>query len=252
MPLVVRIWLPVLLLVLAGCSLAPSKPQPQVAEVLLWQALAVQQQEFSSIRGVAKIRIDRETGSQRSTQVVLAEKPDRFRAEVLSMFGLPLLSVASDGELLAVSIPPRHQFYQGPPSAENLQRFTHVPLAARDLVQLLLHQIPLIDYRHSHAEPGPRLVLERADGVQQQLDFAGDLTLVGASYFDQNASPWMTVRYTEFTAGLQKFPRRLEVALPQLPAAFQLELSELEINPVLSADKFSLPVPAGSVVRPLL
>jgi len=247
----IRLWLPLLLLVPAGCSLAPPKPRPIVAEALLWQSLAVQQQAFSALRGMAKIRIDNETNSQRSTQVVLAQKPDRFRAEVLSMFGQPLLSVVCNGELLAVSIPSRRQFYQGVPSAENLQRFTRVPLAATDLVQLLLHQVPLIDFRQSHAEPGPILVLERADGVRQRLDFDSDLRLVGASYFDQDNNLWMSVAYADFLAGPEMVPRRVEIALPQQQLDAQVELSELEVNPVLSADKFRLPVPAGSVVQPL-
>jgi len=243
--------LPFLLFVPAGCSLAPPKPRPLVAESLLWQSLAVQQQAFSALRGMAKIRIDNETGSQHSTQVVLAEKPDRFRAEVLSMFGQPLLSVVCNGELLAVSIPTRRQFYQGVPSAENLQRFTRVPLAATELVQLLLHQVPLIDFRQSHVEPGPGLVLERADGVRQRLEFDSDLRLVGASYFDQDNNLWMSVAYADFLTGPDMVPRRVEIALPQQHLDAQVDLSELEVNPVLSADKFHLPVPAGSVVQPL-
>lgn len=237
------------LLALGGCSLTAPVAKPLVSEPLLWQALDRQQQAFSSLRGVAKIRIENFTGPRSSTQVVLAAKPDRFRAEVLSMFGQPLLSVASDGQQLAVSIPSRRQFFQGAPNAENLQRFTRLPLAMTDLVHLLLHQVPLIDTRLSYAEPGPSLVLEGADGLRQRLDFDTALTLVGATYFDRETKPWMTVSYADFTADARKFPQRVEIDLPQAEVAAQLTLSELEINPNLPADKFRLPVPAGSTVQ---
>jgi len=236
-------------LILGGCSLTPPVPKPLIAESLLWQALDRQQQAFSSLRGLAKIRVENFTGPQSSTQVVLVEKPDRFRAEVLSMFGQPLLSVASDGQQLSVSIPSRRQFFQGTPNAENLLRFTRIPLEMTDLVHLLLHQVPQIDAHRSYAEPGPSLVIEGAEGYRQRLDFDHALTLVGATYFDQASRPWMTVRYTDFAADARMFPQRVEIDLPQAEVAAQVTLSELEINPVLSADKFRLSVPAGSTVQ---
>jgi outer membrane lipoprotein-sorting protein len=243
--------LTLLVLVLPGCSLKPPVPLPVVAEGLLLAALSDQQQQFSSLRGMAKIDITTADETLRSSQLILATKPDRFRVEVLPMFGPPLLSMAIDGTEMAVSIPSRREFYRGPASAENLRRFTHVPLAADLLVQLLLHQVPLINYQQSRSEPGPKLVLDDNGDHQQFLEFDHQLRLTGATFLDSWRRPWLRVQYAGFDAGGSGFPHRIEVSLPQLEVTARIELSELEVNPLLAKDKFQLSVPAGLTVQPL-
>lgn len=239
-----------LILLPTGCAVAPRAPAPMVSETLLDQALEAQQRQFSSLRGMADVRIEDFSGSRRSTQLILAEKPDRFRAEVLSMFGQPWLSMASDGTTLGVSLPSRRQFFQGDPSAENLQRFIRLPLEVRDLVHLLLHEVPMIDARQRRSIAGPRLVLT-GPGGEQHLEFDGRLRLVAATYLDQASEPWMRVRYAAFSPGHEDFPLRIEIELPGSSTRVEVELSELEINPVLDDALFRLTVPAGSDVKPL-
>lgn len=247
------LWLLLSLVVMlpTGCAVAPRTPAPEVAETLLIQALETQQRQFSSLRGMARVRIEDFSGSRRSTQLVLVEKPDRFRAEVLSMFGQPLLSIASDGATLGVSLPSRRQYYQGAPSAENLQRFIRLPLVVGDLVHLLLHEVPMIDARQRSSTVGPGLVFTASSGEQQRLEFDSRLRLVAATYLDQAANPWMLVRYSAFDSTHSDFPHRIEIELPRSASKVEVEFSELEINPVLADELFRLPVPAGSDVLPL-
>jgi outer membrane lipoprotein-sorting protein len=240
-----------LVLFLSGCSLKPQVPPPVVAEELLLAALEEQQQQFSSLRGMAKIEISTAGDTSRTSQLILAAKPDRFRAEVLQILGPPLLSLAIDGTDMAVSIPSRRQFYQGPASSENLRRFTRVPLEIDELVHLLLHQVPLINYRQIRSEPGPKLILDDADGYHQHLEFDSQLRLIGATYLDSWRRPWLIVKYSDFDLAGNGFPHRLEVSMPQLEVNARVVLSELEVNPLLAENKFRLSVPAGVPVQPL-
>jgi len=238
------------LLTLFGCSVTPPAPLPLVADDVLLQALAEQEQQYTSLRGIAKVGIENNSGALRSTQIVLAEKPDRFRAEILSTFGQPVVSMASDGAIMSVSIPSQRQFYQGVPSAESLARFTGIPLEVRDVVHLLLHQVPLIAYSQIRSEPGPSLILTDLAGSRQRLDFDHLLRLTGASYFDGGEHPWMLVRYTQFKEE-KGFPHQLDLSLPREGVEARVELRELDINLALTDDKFHLLVPEGIPVQPL-
>ncbi len=66
--------------------------------------------QVTSVQGLAKVKVHTPEKSLNGTQVILAEKPNRLRAETLSPFGSPLLLLAADGKNLGVSLPSRNTF----------------------------------------------------------------------------------------------------------------------------------------------
>jgi len=244
-----------LLALLLGACAVP-RPAPVVPTADRDQLVGRLQQlarAYSSLRGLAKVRLATGEGVRTSSQVLIAERPDRFRVEVLAMFGTPLAILASDGSLFSAYLPGRSEFYRGPASADNLRRFIRLPLAARDLVGLLLYQPPLLENRDSWAvttPQGPQLILENASGAHQEIEFDSGLRVVASRYFDAEGTLQLSARYDQF-ASESGFPSRMQLQLPGEELTAEIEFSELEINAAIDAGLFRLAPPAGLEVRPL-
>jgi hypothetical protein len=126
-------------------------------------------------------------------------------------------------------------------------------VTAEQLVRLALYDVPLIAYgdrvviRH---EQGYRLLLNGADGQRQQLDFDTAGRLLSATYL-RGEEPLLKVAYDRFDDDLQDFPRQMTVTMPDQAASLSLVYSDIELNPELAAERFTLLPPAGVVPEAL-
>ena len=140
LPLLLAGWL--LLLALSGCATLPRElsatPAGQEVGHSLLDDWLTRRGQYSTVQGVAKVRVQTAERTVTGTQVILAEAPDRLRAETLSPFGTPLLLLAADGTELGVLLPGDNLFYQGRATPENIGRFTRLPFRLADLVGILL------------------------------------------------------------------------------------------------------------------
>jgi hypothetical protein len=95
------------------------------------------------VRGVrARLRYSAPEESRSAKQLVIAERPDRLRFEILSPFGAVFVLTAADGALAAWTRS-ESTVYRGSASAENLQRYAQVDLPVATAVDLLLGTPPL-------------------------------------------------------------------------------------------------------------
>ncbi len=225
-----------------------------VTSDLLLERLQTLAAAFESLRGIAKVRIEAGGESLSGNQVLLIQKPDLLRAETLSPFGNPLLLVAVDGKTLNVMIPGEGRFLTGEASYRNIQRFTRLPLELTDLVQLLLCQVPIISHRNgqvSAAEDGAfRLVLTDAEAGRQELLFDRELRLVRSEYY-QGEVLLLLVEYGRFAPGEPPFPYSMRLEMTSNKEVATLNFSDVELNPSIPAERFSLSPPAGYAVEPL-
>lgn len=238
-----------LLVLLAGCAAPQVKSLPQLPRETLQAALQQQQQQFTGVSAMAKVQIDNRGETLASDQALLVALPDRLRSETLSMFGQPLLSLASEAGELEVFIPSRQQFLRGEASAANLLRYARLPLTVDELVRLLLHRVPLLVASEVVAKPGPVLELSGDRGFRQILYFDEQTRLVGADYFDSRGELWLQLGYADFAAQ-NGFPTRMELTLPQDRISASVRLSDIEVNPVIADNKFRLKVPEGISPQP--
>jgi hypothetical protein len=244
------------LLLLAACVPRPSVPPtvPPASETVLLERLAEDARAFRSLQGLAKVRVERGGQSMGGTQVLLAEKPGRLRAETLSPFGQPLLLMATDGLELTVMIPSDGRFYRGEASARNVQRFTRLPLQLTDLVHILLYQVPIIghDRRTLTIEEGSGYLLVLLDetGRRQELRFNRELHLVEVAYFI-DADLQLRVRYDKFMGEAHPFPQSALLEMPALDAEASLVFSEVRTNVAIPAERFLLTPPPGAEILPI-
>jgi hypothetical protein len=254
-----RIAASLLLLILAACVPRPPVPAvpavaPPVSEEILLESLAQNARAFQSLQGLAKVRINAGGRSLSGTQVLLAEKPDRFRAETLSPFGQPLLLMATDGRELDVMIPSEGRFYRGEASPENVQRFTRLPLRLPDLVHLLLYEVPVIGHGERTLAAGEEgdylLTLFGESGRLQKLRFDAALRLVESAYFRDDVLQ-LRVSYDKLQGDLHYFPRSVFLEMPALNAEGSLAFSDVRTNVAIPPERFTLSPSPGMEILPI-
>jgi outer membrane lipoprotein-sorting protein len=245
------------LLALSGCATLPvSQPGTLAAgetgRTLLaeWLQRSAQPQ---SVQGVAKVRVQTPQRTLSGTQVILAETPDRLRAETLSPFGTPLLVLAADGTQLAVLLPGDNLFYHGQATPENLGRFTRLPLRLADLVGILLSRPPLLTYQQldafALADGGWRI--ELAAGQRRQLlHFDAALRLVEVHYLTAGVLQLQLV-YGDYAESGDNLPRRIELQLPLQQTQASLLFNQLEADRQLLPALFTLEPPPGATISGL-
>ena len=241
---------------LAGCAPRPASiPEttlPGVASEALLQLVKTSGTSIQTVRGLAKVKLVGKDRSVGFSQVLLVAFPDRLRAESLSPFGSPLLILASDGSDLEVLLPGEGRFLQGPASAENLRRFTRIPLRLADLVSLLLYR-PLLLSWDSMRQDGDgrnlyRLILDGPQDRRQVFTFDAGKRLIGAAYY-HGTDLLLEVKYGDFLAAAPLYPQRVELSVPGSGIDATVRFQDVALNVNLPADRFRLQPPAGARVE---
>jgi hypothetical protein len=238
----------------AGCATLPAyQPGVSVAEdvgrTLLHDWLATSRRH-DTLQGVAKVRVQTAERSVSGTQVLLAERPDRLRAETLSPFGTPLLVLAADGRDLGVWLPGENLYYGGPATPENLSRFTRLPLHAADLVDILLARPPVIAHRQltTFLLPAGGWRVELVAGSRgQHLLFDGNRRLREVRYL-KGEELQLQLAYGDAGPEPQALPRRIDLEVPGEKVRASLIFTELATDRPPRPGTFTLAVPPGAAV----
>ncbi|NIQ96350.1 MAG: DUF4292 domain-containing protein [Desulfuromonadales bacterium] len=249
-----KIFLPALAFVIAACAptTRPISVPPDLERTLL-ERLEHSGGQFSSLEGIAKVRVVNPEKTVSATQVLLAEKPDKLRSEILSPFGTPMLLMATDGHELTVYVPSEARFYRGEASDANIRRLLRIPMRLDDLVDILLYDLPIFDYRQVRADVEDNrrfvLTLDGEGGSRQVIRFDRELQLAGARYIVEG-DVLLEVDY-QFNASPSGYPSRVSVQMPQQQSSVSVAFSEVENNTEIPPDRFRLTPPAGVDVTPI-
>lgn len=241
------------LLLLAGCARALAPPRspidPEAHRAI--DLLTARWREFSDLRTVADIQLQRRNEHHALTAVLLAKAPTSLRLEALSPFGQPLLVLAvHDGQLTAYNAADNYAMV-GPATADTAADLIGLPFDADDLVGVLAARaVPPKDIRIAALLPpdehGPsleligtvhrqRIWMDFESGVVRRLEITGGRYAALVSYLrDPNG-------------GLQGFD--LSAAEAYLTGSVRYR------NPVfdsgVDADRFRLTVPPGARIEHL-
>lgn len=242
------------LFIMSGCATLPDyHPQvPAVSDVgrILFDDWLARRGQTRAMQGVAKVKVQTPERSVNGTQVLLVEEPDRLRAETLSPFGTPLLVLTANDAELAVLVPGDNMFYRGRATPENLGRFTRLPLRLVDLVGILLSRPPLIAYRSLETfdlPDGRWLIRLEASPRCQELLFDAGQRLVEVRYLHDEELQ-LRLAYSEFDPEPQRFPRRIDLTLPQQQTQASLIFKEIETNRPSPSGVFAQSPPPGATV----
>jgi outer membrane lipoprotein-sorting protein len=188
------------LLLLLGCARALPPPRsaisPEANRAI--DLLTERWREFSDLRTVADIQLQRRSEQHAMTAILLAKAPDSLRLEALSPFGHPLLVLTvHDGRLTAYNAADNNAMV-GPATAETAARLIGLPFDADDLVGVLAARaVPPKDLRVASLLPpdehGPSLELigtvhrqrvwmDFQSGVVRRLEITGGRYAALVSY----------------------------------------------------------------------
>ena len=140
-----KTWLPIALLLTAGCSKSPPASQLPNAQA------AIDRMRATSACGNAiqanDVKIDQFStqGRIRGTVSLYAERPDHLRLGVFAPVVNTLIAeLATDGKRFELKDDRQSHFYTGPATACNIARLTGVPIPARVLTTLLRGEAPVL------------------------------------------------------------------------------------------------------------
>jgi len=242
-------------LALAGCAAraplpAPSAPVPATLPTrdVLQRSMAERRAAVTSLRSIARLRYTTADESRSAKQVIVAERPDRLRFEVLSPFGTVFVLAARDGRLAAYDRDD-NTVYRGVASIGNLARYAQVDLPIALAVDLLLGTPPMF--------PGGGGVVSRDEGSIQLWQQSGDGVRV--LWLDSGLEPiryerrdaagyvLLQVTYGNYAAvGGIRLPAHISLELPPSGRRIDVDLRDPEVNPPLSNEIFALQTPPGS------
>jgi outer membrane lipoprotein-sorting protein len=175
----------------AGCAIAPPPPRAAIAPpgqraVAL---LTERARQFSDLRTLADVSVQRATERYRVRGVILAKTPASVRFEALSPMGSPLLvATIQEGRITAYDAT-TDEVTTGPATAETAARLLNLPFEPEDLVGILAGRpVPPRDLREAEVLPpdadGPsvnlvgvintqRVWMDLETGVVRQLQISG-------------------------------------------------------------------------------
>jgi hypothetical protein len=216
----------------------------------LLQGWLEQASRVNSVQGLAKIQVQAPLNNVNGTQVILAEMPDRVRAEMLSPFGAPILMLAVDGDQFGVLLPSQNLFYTGYATPKNLGMFVNIPLQPADLVAVLLYQPQLIEAWKEEAftlKDGGWLLIRYGTMKRQELVFNTARQLVEVSYFEESDLK-LKASYDQIEHDKKLFPAQITMKIPEKYATVTLEFTDFETNGRMKEGIFVLQPPPGAEI----
>ena len=198
---------------------------------------------------------------------VLIDHPDRFRVELLTPLGTPLLYLTSDGDSLHAWSQRDKVFYRGDEATDVLQRITGGSIGLSDFLALFTARLPMVDAEILHIGRtifddegvvlimlGPedirvRAVVDPQTGMVRSLRV--DPPDEKSGFEEPEGEALMLVTYE----GLERInklvlPRHVHVSLPKLGWTVEMEAKKWKtIDQVPNA--FSLSPPKGSTIKDL-
>ena len=237
-----------LLLILSlggGCAIAlppPREPVNEEAQRVI-ALLVARRHEFSDLRTLADVRVERGGDTQQLTGALLLKGPASIRFEGLAPFGQPLLLVTiHEGQITAYNAV-SHKAVVGPATAETAARLLSLPVDPEDLIGALAgHAVLPKDLRVAQILPadaqGPsveligalhrqRVWMDFATGIVSQIEITGgrlearvtyhrgpDGALTGLDLWAAQGNVTGSVRYRNPVVGAGIDDERFRLTIP--------------------------------------
>lgn len=211
----------------------------------LFQELARQETSLRRYQGIVRVRGRGPEGSFDARLVVIFERPDRLRVELLGAFGGTRWSAVADEAGIVAYFPGDEHYVREPDVADVVGRLLGIELSARDVMALLTGVGAPV------AERSPEAAYHR--GAFGELELEGAELIVNRAAADQVVSavtPRYRARYDgSWKANGRQFPR--ELVVENASVRVRIEAEDVDANTALAPEAFQLDVPEGALrLRP--
>jgi hypothetical protein len=223
--------------------------------------------QFSDLRSLASMELDRPDGRDHFAGVLLIKAPASLRFEALSPFGQPFLFlVVDDGDLIVYNAA-TNEALLAPASADSMAKLVSLPFEPADLVSILAGRpAPPHDLRRAEIADveGDKGAVEGQRPDNQARERGRPLVLVGPNHqmrvwmdFDTGIAHEVEIsggRY-EVSVHYERDARgeltTLRLSAPRAKIAGRIAFKDPAINTGVDAERFTLVVPPSAKVERL-
>jgi hypothetical protein len=237
-------------IMIAGCAaVTPPAPEPQappkqweVGELL--KSLSERNQQFRSLRTLARLDYAGPDGKGNVQEAVLVQRPDRLRLETLTFLGAVLIVTVNDQEIIGHH-PREGIFVRGPRTKENLLRYTQIPLELSEITALLLG-LPPVDTGAAPRQEGPTLVFSAKGRKQDAVTFESQLPVPTKwERFNDAGAMELSARFLDYiSTPAGSFPSKIQIEAQLQKRKLEIRYQQPEINASLPPEIFTQDKPA--------
>lgn len=233
---------------LVACATPPPEAtraiDPGSAEVLeALERLQERTQGRRALRAQARVSLEGAHGSSFARHLLILERPDRLRLEILGLVGQRVAVLASDGEHYDLYRAETGKVEQGRVHPGLLAEVAGVPLAPTDLIALLLGVPPREVHEPVSAQRGAdgrlALAFDLPEGGRQHLLLDGEGRLAAVRLEGEGAGALVDAGYAEPdpTSG---FPHRVTLEFSSAGVRADVQFRRVELEPSLGDGLFRL------------
>lgn len=194
----------------------------------------------------------------RGKTYIFSKLPDNLRIDILSPFGNTLSVLTADKTKFGLSDYKSGKFFSGAPKPCNVARFIGIPLFPKEVITILIGQIPLIagDAKISWHEDGHYIVTITNGNMEQILHIGPDKKTLPLrrAILKENDQIYFDVSYAAWKMTEEIYiPYEIHVKMPKENAELfvQYESDGVELNVSLPANAWEQTMPNGAKRQPL-
>ena len=251
------------LLFLASCTTVTTNtivPKPTAKEYShreLLEALKSRSEMIDSIEGRINSKIIVNGDSNSSKQLVVFKKPSYMRLDILTPFGSPALTMATDGDFLDLQYHSENRFFSGPANGRTLSGLLSSSLSIKDLSKILSGSIPLITFDEDKSvvkveKEGYRLILQNSLVRQEILLENNNLYPIEGAIFDAQNKIVVTIKMDDYEKIKDiDFPKSIDFSTPLENYEMKIDYLDVALNEYTGMNAFQLIPPEGTQVENL-
>lgn len=204
-----------------------------------------------SLRALARIQYRHPEGTNTSREVLIVQRPDRLRVEVLSLFGAVFVLTSEDGAF-TVYARPESKIYRGTASPRNMWRYARIGLPVPDLVELVLGTPPQRPVTWSKvtfdSDTGWVQLTQDLESGVFVVWFENELPRAAEIRDSYGEIQWRALfgKYREHDGTM--IATRIKLFVPDEEHSVKIELDEIDVNPELETNTFAFTAPEGTTV----
>jgi hypothetical protein len=250
------LFLVVAVLGVVSCTTVAPPPAADTAPKV-WQpgelikALTQRQEQFRSLRALARVNYSGPDGRRGFQEAILVERPDRLRLETLTYLGAVLIVTVNDKEITGYH-PREGVFLRGQRSKENLERYTQIPLELDEITRLLLG-LPPVELSGRWEQEGNTLIFSSTRGGRDVVTFASSLPVPTQwQRFDAAGKIEMSADFADYAESPGgSFPSRIVFEAQSPKRQLEIRYQQPELNASLPSNLFSQQKPANVKELPI-
>jgi hypothetical protein len=230
---------------------APKPPVPQWEASKLIESLKQRNEEFRSLRALAQVDYAGPEGRHGFQEAVIVQRPNRLRLDTLTLIGAVLIFTANDKEIIGYH-PREGVFVRGRPTAENLRRYTQLPLELPEITMLLMG-LPPVDAGTPWKQEGNTLIFSPNGRQRDVLTFESHEPVPTKwERFGADGKVELSARFNDYasTAG-GLFPMGLLTEAPLQKKTLAIRYKEPQFNGTIPPEQFTQQIPAHAKEVPI-